>query len=91
MIIGTVGLLHCEKVQPCDYFLAWSRARPRCEKTLWFRFALAHAVDLNRIGVDGDLGGGRNNVDDDDEGGHISEGLTREFRSGVVYENPSGF
>ena len=63
----------------------------RCEETLWFRFALAHAVDLNRIGVDGDLGGGRNNVDDDDEGGHISEGLTREFRSGVVYENPSGF
>ena len=41
-----------------------------------FRFALAHAVDLNKIGVG----------DNDDR----EELMTREFRSNLVYDNPRG-
>ena len=46
-----------------------------------FRFALAHAVDLNKIGV-GEHEDGRYK--------HEGGGLTREFRSKLVYDNPSG-
>ena len=49
-------------------------------------------MDLNRIGVDDDLGNGRVNEDvNDEEERHSEGGITREFQSGLVYENASGF